>query len=194
MKTMNIYLTGVGGQGIGLISEIIMRAADHAGLNVKGVDTHGLAQRGGIVASQIRIGESVHTPLIPNQGADMVVALERCEALRATDSYLKSGGILVYYDVIWQLLPVRLSLDKEVGSDALFDFCKDNGIKIMDVFAPQLTEPRRQNIALLACICGNNLIVGISKVDYLSAMDDLMAGSMHAKNMAFFEAEYQKYK
>ena len=53
MKKFNIYLTGVGGQGIGLISEILLRAADYAGFNVKSVDTHGLAQRGGIVVSQI---------------------------------------------------------------------------------------------------------------------------------------------
>ena len=43
MKAFSVYLTGVGGQGIGLISEIILRAADHAGHPVKSVDTHGLA-------------------------------------------------------------------------------------------------------------------------------------------------------
>ena len=194
MKTMNIYLTGVGGQGIGLISEIILRAGDHAGLMVKGVDTHGLAQRGGIVASQIRIGGVVHTPLMEAQGADMVVALERSEALRAAGQYLKTGGTLIYYDVIWQPLPVRLKLAEQVDSEALLGFCMDNGIKVMTVFAPQLTDPRMQNIALLACISSNNLILGVSKIHYLAAMDDLMAGSMYAKNVAFFESEYQKYQ
>jgi indolepyruvate ferredoxin oxidoreductase beta subunit len=46
MKAFNIYLAGVGGQGIGLLSEILLRGADHAGLKVKGVDTHGLAASG----------------------------------------------------------------------------------------------------------------------------------------------------
>jgi indolepyruvate ferredoxin oxidoreductase beta subunit len=194
MKQINIYLTGVGGQGIGLLAEIILRAADHAGLMVKGVDTHGLAQRGGIVASQIRIGELIQSPLIEKHAADMVVALERNEALRASGEYLKTGGTLVYYDVVWQPLPVRLNLANEVDSDALFGFCTANGIKAMNVFAPFLTDPRMQNIALLACICSNNLIVGISKSHYLAAMDDLMAGAMYEKNMAFFETEYQKYR
>ena len=76
MKPFNIYLTGVGGQGIGLLIEILLRAADHAGFPVKGVDTHGLAQRGGIVVSQIRIGEEAHSPLIRQGEADLVVALE----------------------------------------------------------------------------------------------------------------------
>ena len=58
MNIFNIHLCGVGGQGIGLLSEIILRAADHAGHAAKAVDTHGLAQRGGIVVSQIRLGAS----------------------------------------------------------------------------------------------------------------------------------------
>ena len=44
MKTFNIYMVGVGGQGIGLLSEVLMRAADHAGFVLKAVDTHGLAE------------------------------------------------------------------------------------------------------------------------------------------------------
>ena len=75
MKDFNIYLTGVGGQGIGLISEIILRAADHAGHAVKSVDTHGLAQRGGIVVSQIRMGDGVFSPLISEGTADIAIAL-----------------------------------------------------------------------------------------------------------------------
>ena len=47
MEAFNAYLIGVGGQGIGMLSEILIRAADHAGHRVKAVDTHGLAQRGG---------------------------------------------------------------------------------------------------------------------------------------------------
>ena len=64
MLAFNIYLCGVGGQGIGLLCEILLRAADHAGLVARAVDTHGLAQRGGTVISHIRLGEAVFSPLI----------------------------------------------------------------------------------------------------------------------------------
>ena len=94
MSGFNIYLTGVGGQGIGLISEVLMRAADHAGLNVMAVDTHGLAQRGGVVVSQIKTGEELHSPLSFQGEADLVVSLERNEALRAAITALKEGSIL----------------------------------------------------------------------------------------------------
>jgi Pyruvate/2-oxoacid:ferredoxin oxidoreductase gamma subunit len=108
MKRFSIYLCGVGGQGIGLLSEVLLRAADHAGLAVKAVDTHGLAQRGGIVVSQIRIGDTVHSPLICEQQADLVVSLERHEALRAVTRYVRDGGTLIYYNTVWQPLGVRL--------------------------------------------------------------------------------------
>ena len=114
MKTFNIYLTGVGGQGIGLLSEVMLRAADYAGLPVKGVDTHGLAQRGGVVVSHLRCGDNVYSPLIQEGDADMVVALERHEALRGTNSFLKNGGTLVYYNTVWQPLEVRLNKAEEV--------------------------------------------------------------------------------
>ncbi|HSO18190.1 MAG TPA: 2-oxoacid:acceptor oxidoreductase family protein, partial [Desulfosarcina sp.] len=107
MKTFDIHLAGVGGQGIGLISEIILRAADHAGHPVKSVDTHGLAQRGGIVVSQIRIGEPAFSPLIAPGRAHLAICLERHEALRAAGTALREGGSLVYYDTVWQPLSVR---------------------------------------------------------------------------------------
>lgn len=66
-----------------MLSEVLIRAADYAGYTVKAVDTHGLAQRGGIVVSQVRLGETVHTPLVSRRSADLVIALERHEAQRA---------------------------------------------------------------------------------------------------------------
>jgi hypothetical protein len=62
-EQINIHLCGVGGQGIGLLSEAVLRAYDHAGYPLRAVDTHGLAQRGGIVRSHIRVGEGVFSPL-----------------------------------------------------------------------------------------------------------------------------------
>ncbi len=59
---MNIYMAGVGGQGIGLLSEVLLRGLDKTGVTVRGVDTHGLAQRGGVVVSQIRTGEGQFSP------------------------------------------------------------------------------------------------------------------------------------
>ncbi|MFZ5950537.1 MAG: 2-oxoacid:acceptor oxidoreductase family protein [Candidatus Rifleibacteriota bacterium] len=188
MKNFNIYLCGVGGQGIGLISEIMLRAADRAGMNAIGVDTHGLAQRGGIVASQIRIGDQVHSPLVAPKTADLVISLERTEAIRGAAEYLKADGTLIYFDARWQPLPVRLGKTREITIDDVKNFCGQNSFKMIRISSEDLPDPRMQNIALLAGICRNNLVDGVEARHYEEAMNDLMSGSMLENNLKLFRA------
>jgi len=99
-----IFIIGVGGQGIGVLSELLLRACDYCGYKVKSVETHGLAQRGGTVSSHLRLGTNVYSPIIMSNSADMVVSLERNEAMRGMNDQLKDNGTLVYYDTSWQPL------------------------------------------------------------------------------------------
>lgn len=78
---LNILIVGVGGQGALTTAALLARAAMKAGLNVITAETHGMAQRGGSVEVHLRIGD-VMSPLIPDGGADVVIALEPVEALR----------------------------------------------------------------------------------------------------------------
>ena len=188
MKTFNIYMVGVGGQGIGLLSEVLMRAADHAGFALKAVDTHGLAQRGGMVESQLRIGRTVHTPLIPAGKADLVVALERHEAMRGLRLMAKKNGTLIYYDTVWQPLEVRLAEAAEVTPDQLQETAAKRGVSLVRVQAPDLSDARMQNIAVLAHIDRNGLIDGIATDHYRQAMQDLMTGRMLESNLALFDS------
>ena len=189
MKTFNIYLTGVGGQGIGLISEILLRAADYARLNVKSVDTHGLAQRGGIVVSQIRLGSNVYTPLIPEGESDLVVALERHEALRGMSVALKDGGVLIYYNTVWQPLDVRLKNADEVTEDMISNECQKRDIKEIRVFEPELKDIRMQNVVVLAEIDRMKLIPGINHQNYVDAMMDLLEGKKLEDNLKLFNSK-----
>jgi indolepyruvate ferredoxin oxidoreductase, beta subunit len=188
MQPFNIYLCGVGGQGIGLLCEILLRAADYAGYTAKAVDTHGLAQRGGTVISYIRLGTIVHTPLIPERGADLVVGLERHEALRAAQTMLRDGGTLVYYDTVLQPLGVRLGTEVETSVADIERVCGRRGITIHTVVQPDLVDPRMQNIAVLARIHRLQLVPELETAHFLRAMDDLMEGPMLAANTALFRA------
>ncbi|MGB3943892.1 MAG: indolepyruvate oxidoreductase subunit beta [Methanothrix sp.] len=87
----DVVVVGVGGQGVILISEIIGRAAMLAGLSVRGVETHGMAQRGGSVINHIRVG-CRYSAMISPGGADVLVAMEPAEALRYA-SYLSPEGV-----------------------------------------------------------------------------------------------------
>ena len=106
MKTFNVTLVGVGGQGILLTANLLGRVAALAGLDVKKSEIHGMAQRGGSVASSVRFGERVCSPIIPVGESDLLVAFDRLEALRCAPQ-LKAGGKALVNDVY--LTPVTVS-------------------------------------------------------------------------------------
>lgn len=94
MKNLNMLLVGVGGQGTILASKIIAEVAMLEGHDVKMSEIHGMAQRGGSVVTQVRMGEKVYSPLIEEGEADFIVAFETLEAWRWSH-YLAEGGTMV---------------------------------------------------------------------------------------------------
>lgn len=76
-------MVGVGGQGLITMTQILAQACMIEGLDVKTSELHGLSQRGGSVETSIRFGSDIQSPLITQGGADLVIALEMQEALRA---------------------------------------------------------------------------------------------------------------
>ena len=103
----NCLLCGVGGQGVVLASKLIAFAAMEQGKFVRTTETIGMAQRGGSVVSHVRIGEEVHSPLIPLKKADLILAFEPAEAVRCLP-YLNAGGTVIVSSKA--ILPVTSSL------------------------------------------------------------------------------------
>jgi indolepyruvate ferredoxin oxidoreductase beta subunit len=95
VKELNVIICGVGGQGVVLMSELLGHAAVHDGLRIRGSEVLGMAQRGGAVFSNIRIGSEVHAPLTPEGKCDILVALEPSEALRNINFVSKSSLIIL---------------------------------------------------------------------------------------------------
>lgn len=83
IKNFNIVIVGTGGQGLITLLKILAEAAMLQGLDAKTSELHGLSQRGGSVECHIRFGRNVYSPLVEAGGADLVIALEQNEALRA---------------------------------------------------------------------------------------------------------------
>jgi indolepyruvate ferredoxin oxidoreductase beta subunit len=83
-KNLRIFLTGVGGQGTLLASRLLGEAALAAGFNPMVSETHGMAQRGGIVISTVVLGD-LRSPLISPGEADIVLGFEALETFRALD-------------------------------------------------------------------------------------------------------------
>ncbi|MBP5511682.1 MAG: indolepyruvate oxidoreductase subunit beta [Kiritimatiellae bacterium] len=116
MKTFNVSLVGVGGQGILLTSDILAKVAALAGLDVKKSEIHGMAQRGGSVISQVRFGERVYSPIIADGTSDLLVSFERLETLRWRHLLAADGQVLMN-DV--NLTPVTVSTGQQPAVDDL---------------------------------------------------------------------------
>jgi indolepyruvate ferredoxin oxidoreductase beta subunit len=121
----NVFIAGVGGQGILLASEILSAVALSHGLDVKKSEVHGMAQRGGSVVSHVRFGDKVYSPVIAEREADLLVSFEKMEALRWIH-YLAAEGTVIVNDQ--EIVPSGLEeypegLGDEIRSrvpDALF--------------------------------------------------------------------------
>jgi indolepyruvate ferredoxin oxidoreductase, beta subunit len=126
MNTYDIYLVGVGGQGVLTIGEIITETAFRAGLPVNFYPTKGMAQRGGFVKAQLRIGRATPGPAIPEQGADLVIATEVSEALKAV-RFVKPGGDFVLFASVWEPTAVMLGKASYPELEAVVEQVKTAG-------------------------------------------------------------------
>ncbi|HML05099.1 MAG TPA: indolepyruvate oxidoreductase subunit beta, partial [Methanobacterium sp.] len=94
MKSYNIYICGVGGQGIIKTSIVIGEAAMKSDLGVVMSEIHGMSQRGGVVSTELKIGDS-RSPIIEEGSADLLIAFEPMEALRAVSKANEDTYVIV---------------------------------------------------------------------------------------------------
>lgn len=91
---LNVFICGVGGQGLVLLTRVIGDACARSGNKIVTGEMYGLSQRSGAVSVHMRIGNDVFSPLIPIGKADIMIALEAVESLRYIE-YLKNDGIIL---------------------------------------------------------------------------------------------------
>jgi indolepyruvate ferredoxin oxidoreductase beta subunit len=92
---LDIVFSGVGGQGVVVLSDIYCEAAMLDGFDVAKAEIHGMAQRGGSIVAYARIGSKVESPLIETGKADAIVGFEILETTRALPMLKKNGTVIV---------------------------------------------------------------------------------------------------
>lgn len=97
MKSINILIVGVGGQGTLLASRVLGAFAMARGLDVKLSEVHGMSQRGGTVVTHVKMAEKVYSPLVEEGKADYILAFEELEAFRFR-RFLNPEGVLLVND------------------------------------------------------------------------------------------------
>lgn len=121
--SLDIVIAGVGGQGTVLASRVLAQAALEAGLSAKTSETIGMAQREGTVQSHVRIGKDDFGPVIGAGQADILLAFEPAEAIRAL-GLLKPGGLLMVN--VYPIRPVTVTLGTSAYQlDAIMDYLEN---------------------------------------------------------------------
>lgn len=182
----NIYICGVGGQGIGLLSAALAEAAVRSGLTVRACDTHGLAQRGGVVSSHIRIGADALTPLVPEGGADLVLSLERLEAQRGAALYVKNGGRVIYYDTAYQPIAVRMGKSTYPTEEEVHLAIHGFGGKALSVRNEEIADPRMQNAVLLGLVASLDAVPGVSSGTIEEVLAEMAPPAAREENLRLF--------
>lgn len=93
-EVTNVKFAGLGGQGILTCTDILGRVVFDMGFDVKKAEVHGMSQRGGAITSDLRYGDQVLSPMIPEGSADFLVVLGD-DQIEVNKHHLKEGGVLV---------------------------------------------------------------------------------------------------
>ena len=153
MSGKNIMIVGVGGQGTLLASRVLGSAMLRQGYDVKVSEIHGMSQRGGSVATYVRYGESVHSPVIQNGEADVILAFEELEAARALPC-LKEGGMLVVNTQ--EIDPMPVVTGAAEYPQELVEKIQKKGVRILALdaltLAKQAGSPKAVNVVLLGAM------------------------------------------
>lgn len=149
MADFNCLIAGVGGQGTVLASKLLAAAAIEAGLFARTAETIGMAQRGGCVTSHVRMGAPIHSPLIPPGGADVIIAFEPAEGLRALPYLKKDGTVIACTDAVDSVLS---SMAGGYYAKAMVEALKNSCPRLLLASRESLVAPedtKALNIALL---------------------------------------------
>jgi indolepyruvate ferredoxin oxidoreductase beta subunit len=180
----NVLIVGVGGQGVILASEILSDVAMVSGLDVKKSEVHGMAQRGGVVSSHVRYGAQVHSPLIPQGAAEVLLSFELAETVRWL-GFISPGGRVISsrQKVIPPIVSTGLA---EYPHDAEETLKKRAGNPILvDALgmAEELGNPRLVNTILLGV---TSVLLDLSERNWKKVVADRVPKAFKELNLKAF--------
>lgn len=196
-NTINVVITGVGGQGVLTLAEILAKSALTDSYNVRVGEIHGMAQRGGHVVCTVRIGSDVHGPIIDPGVAHLLVGFEPIETLREAHLVANSGTILMSSHVQY---PVAVSMGKSEypNHDTIIKNLQKFSEHVIELDAMELAleagSPRSLNMIMLGAIIGTG-IVPVTKESTLSSVRTTFSKRFEAINIKAIElgiAQVQK--
>jgi indolepyruvate ferredoxin oxidoreductase beta subunit len=157
VDTLNFVITGVGGQGTILASDILASSGASAGYDVKKSDILGLAVRGGSVLGHIRWGDEVHSPVVPEGRVDYLIAFEILEGMRRLNQLRPGGTVLLNGQ---EIHPASVSSGDAIYPDEAavqraLEAATDNVYRVPGLhMAQKLGNAKVLNVVLLGALSG----------------------------------------
>lgn len=191
MKT-DIILCGVGGQGILSIATIIGEAAIKDGLYIKQAEVHGMSQRGGDVQSNLRISSNpIHSDLIAEGQADVIISMEPMEALRYLPYLNKKTGWFITSSVPFINIPNYPDMEKIKE-----EYSKLKNVVFIDIeqLAKDNSVPRSANMILLGAAL-KSLGIGYEEIKaalcrvFARKGEDIVNANIKALNIGISESK-----
>ena len=183
---VDVYLVGVGGQGIITASKIIGEAAILAGENVVLSETHGMAQRGGSVVCTARIGD-VSGPLIPDGAADVILSFELLETLRALCKASTKTTIIASTE---KMVPLSVSTQKlkYPSRDEAEEALRKASRRVLLVDSRTMAEnagvPISSNVVMVGALAGTGT-TGIAREHFEEALRQSIPRKVEENKKAF---------
>ncbi|MHA1461735.1 MAG: indolepyruvate oxidoreductase subunit beta [Candidatus Heimdallarchaeota archaeon] len=192
-KKLKVHVTGMGGQGIGSTTRVLATAAQVANLTVMTMETHGLAQRGGVVVSDLAIGyDPTESPQCAEGEADVLIALEALESLRSMPK-LRKNGIVVVNTTTYQPLVVRHSKGeiKYPTLEAIEAELKRVTPNVLlvpaQIDARELGVSQTMNMILIGALTANTDILPFTKEQIIEGMTSILPPKYLDVNIKAFE-------
>ncbi len=153
-KLYSLVFAGVGGQGSLLIADATSLAAVQAGYDVKQTEVHGIAQRGGSVETHVSFGEKVYSPLVTPGQADVVIGLEKLEALRFAHFVNPDTGVILIND--HEIIPASVAQAEEMYPHEAIEHLQAKGLRVISLAASQIARDlgngRMANVVMLGTL------------------------------------------
>ncbi len=180
----NILLAGVGGQGTILAGKILSQWAKIIGMDVKYSEIHGMAQRGGSVITQVRIGEKVYAPIIDIGTAHYILAFEQLEGLRYVHMLSPKGTMIVSTQRL-DPSPVLMGV-ASYPEGVLSRLESEFHAKVIDApdIAKRAGNPRTSNVVLVGALA---MVMNGNKEEWIRAVSETVPTKYLDVNLRAFD-------
>jgi indolepyruvate ferredoxin oxidoreductase beta subunit len=193
---INIIICGVGGQGVVLVSELLGNAAVRGGVPVKGSEVLGMAQRGGSVFSNLRLGGDVIAPMTPEGKCDVLIAVEPSEALRNIN-YLAKNSVVVLNTATVMPYTVYLGKSGYPTQEQIIEKLRHVTDRIITLDASGLAKQagslQAANVVMLGALFGTGLIP-VKDEFAKEAILSRFKGKVGETNIKAFDLGYEHVK